>query len=60
MADKRWHTLSIALNCADSELIEQSMSDVIRISAQRLSLAVADIALTAKPNNDALSITCSK
>lgn len=60
MADKRWHTLSIALNCADSELIEQTMSDVIRISAQRLSLAVADIALTAKPNNDALSITCSK
>ncbi|MFU2512018.1 glycoside hydrolase family 3 N-terminal domain-containing protein [Pseudoalteromonas sp. ASV78] len=58
MADKNWHTLAIPLNCAGNKLAEQQTSDAIRITSNSLSLAVADIALTLKPDNDSLSLSC--
>ena len=60
MTDKSWHTLAIPLHCGDSGLAEQKITDALRITSQNLSLAIADVALTIKPSNDSLSLTCAK
>lgn len=60
MADKSWHTLSIPLHCDDSDHAEQPITDALRIASQNLSLAIADVALTIKPSNDSISLTCAK
>ncbi|MBB1397773.1 glycoside hydrolase family 3 protein [Pseudoalteromonas sp. SG44-8] len=60
MTDKSWHTLAIPLHCDDSGLAEQKITDALRITSQNLSLAIADVALTIKPSNDSLSLTCAK
>nr|ABC88234.1 exo-1,3/1,4-beta-glucanase [Pseudoalteromonas sp. BB1] len=60
MADKSWHTLAIPLHCDDSDQAEQPITDALRITSQNLSLAIADVALTIKPSDDSISLTCAK
>ena len=58
MADKRWHTLAIELYCNDNDF-SQKVADVLRVTSHNLSLAIADVALTMKPDNDASTLSCS-
>ena len=59
MNDKKWHTLAIPLNCPSALNNITKVTEVLNVSAKAASLAVADIALTSKPNADAYLLSCS-
>ncbi|MCQ8880586.1 exo 1,3/1,4-beta-D-glucan glucohydrolase [Pseudoalteromonas shioyasakiensis] len=59
MNDKKWHTLAIPLNCTSALNNTTKVAEVLNVSAKAASLAVADIALSSKPNADAYLLTCS-
>lgn len=59
MNDKKWHTLAIPLNCPSALNTMTKVTEVLNVSANAASLAVADIALTSKPNADAYLLSCS-
>ena len=58
MSDKRWHTLAIPLNCNDGD-VSAEITDVLRVTSRNLRLAIADVTLTKKPDNNASKLNCA-
>ena len=58
MSDKRWHTLAIPLNCNDGD-VSAEITDVLRVTSRHLRLAIADVTLTKKPDNNASKLSCA-